>query len=1201
MLIYTLTFTCNHINNSYYDEEILALISSLDNNKCTKGYFETDFKISTKKAPAININRKQKRMRLEKKDQRALDATRAAKRAEKLRTKYMHQMRDIPKAESAVGTTDSRQGVNLVSRNVTSIAERFDYAGDHSLSDATIKETTWDLTRMLERPSLIKTFDWTNNMAIGPIDLLTAPSGLLVINLTQVPFKSFQYWRGDIVLKIQVAGSPLLQGILMVTFIPLVSEPEAEVIAKDLSSLTINPTTYLYANTNTVAELRIPYNHPQSYLDTNFPSDLKAIQFDQNLGYIVITVLEPILVVGDVTKVTVSLFSMFENSQFKVPRLSSQIIPKAESGIMSAIESLTDMAGVVEPALHETAQQLKYRVQRKGHKTQQHVVDEISAKATPHNIIGDVLDFASEGVGSILGMMGLDNPTAPLEHGRQIVKTNGSMNYCTAPEFIEKMMNHPASLSLVTAETFGTLNDEMNLAYLYRKYSYVGRFTISRTAGIGTLLYTLPLNPFPTINQVPFAATGVVPFNSIIQNNVTFPLLSYLGLPFRYWTGGLRYKFLICASSLHTCKLFVSFNYGLNKPTDVINLIDATSQYGVALEINQGSNEFEFTAPYIATTPYKDVTTGSILGDNTMGWMGVYVMNQLIATSTVAPTISVAVFICGGDDFSYEHLGGLGSFIPVDYDITNSSVSGVINRGEDEVVDTSASFLLRPGIPIAESGVMNAETTAPLNVAPTVTDVSEHPEGQEDIAPPQIASTVDDHFSLSMVSLRDIAKRYQYAGSITLDALPATLEMQGAYIDIAKLIGTTGLWKEPSILAKIPFDSNGYLGWLAGMYRQFRGSLRLKIIVDFKTLGSKAESIPTTLHAIFQPGYVPPSGTVPPSAILSSLITQTLTTADWVNTQYPTQPTPTTYTTIMRASSPKYTILNGVISNVLEFEIPYTSKYLSVIPASDFADIAYTNLAYRSLGGIFLYCSTIGVLVPTAHIFISLGDEARYGNLYRIPPVYIPALFSTGPTPTAVANFGYNTFATAPITGRMRSLVSGRTRAGRTIPNLIDIPLAESGVASGMRSRASSINSTTSNSGKASWKYWLLKKMVGFVLTNSHCSTEEFNAFIKTLTPIPSKGRYFLRWACSSEGMRMLAKSGVTETNDGHWVLSVQKRTRRHRRIRANKKKESFGKPTEVFDPSSIPEWPENVEHLTQEIDNWQPLSDQSEVEKSWR
>ena len=151
--------------------------------------------------------------------------------------------------------------------------------------------------------------------------------------------------------------------------------------------------------------------------------------------------------------------------------------------------------------------------------------------------------------------------------------------------------------------------------------------------------------------------------------------------------------------------------------------------------------------------------------------------------------------------------------------------NGVNNRGEDEIVDTSASFLLRPGIPIAESGVMNAETTAPLNVAPTVTDISEHPEGQEDIAPPQVASTVDDHFSLSTVSLRDIAKRYQYAGSIALNALPMTMEMQGAYIDIAKLIGTTGLWKEPSILAKIPFDSNGYLGWLAGMYRQFQQNL----------------------------------------------------------------------------------------------------------------------------------------------------------------------------------------------------------------------------------------------------------------------------------------------------------------------------------------------------------------------------------------
>lgn len=190
----------------------------------------------------------------------------------KLARRYGKAESDVFMRDSSyVGPIDTRNGVQLTSREITSLGERPGYTGDHTMSDATIKETPWDLARIVERPTLVSSFLWT--VTSSPILYTGAvPASILPIRLAKIPFDAFQYWRGDVVLRLQVAGSPILQGILCMTFVPLVTKDELDTVSWDLSSLSINPTVYLYANTNTHAELRIPYNHVQSYLTTDFPS-----------------------------------------------------------------------------------------------------------------------------------------------------------------------------------------------------------------------------------------------------------------------------------------------------------------------------------------------------------------------------------------------------------------------------------------------------------------------------------------------------------------------------------------------------------------------------------------------------------------------------------------------------------------------------------------------------------------------------------------------------------------------------------------------------------------------------------------------------------------------------------------------------------------------------------------------------------------
>lgn len=1011
--------------------------------------------------------------------------------AKELSDKDIRAHRDekmLARAESAVGKTDSRYGVEMISREVTSMAERPMYADNHDVSDATIRETAWDLARIVERPTLINSFAWT----ISSPSLLTSiaiPSAILPIKLAKMPFQSFQYWRGDVIMRLQVAGSPMMQGIVGMSFIPLVSQAELDNMVWDLSSLTINPTVFLYANTNTVSELRIPYNHPQSYIDTAFPAS-GDVPLSSNMGYVVIYVVEPLVTVGEVTQVTMSLFSILENSQFKVPRLSSAITAMARAESYSALSSVLghgSMSSLVDDDVAQTVDSAKNRLVRSEGSGKGSLLEKITAKAMPNNFIGDMIDLTGEALHGVLGFMGLDNPTIPVENERTIVKANGSMNYSVGPEHIEKLSIVPSVLPLVTEETFATAADELDTGYLYRKYSYFGRFTISKNNAVGTTVFTVPLSPFPTINQTPSSTAGVVPIGTVVQDNVWFPLLSYLGLPYRYWTGGIRYKFIVSASSLHTCKLFCAFNYG-NTSLVPSSLMDATSQYGAAIEISQGSNEFEITVPYVALTPYKEVCQGSMTPDTVMGNLNIVIMNQLIAPTSVSPNIGVACFIAGAEDFSYEMLGGYNSAVPV-YRTTLSRKKHRLmeNLASNPLFDISSENLFRIGA--AESGIFDVQTTAPLNVAPTVTDIARDTEGQEQIAPPQIESTVDDHFGITSISLKSYLKRYQAVTQLNLTHLEGTMYV-GASIDVAQLIGLAKLAivpVAPPVVNVIPQGANaGLISWAGGMFRQFRGSLRFKIVIT-----AHVEAMPTVTpvqyFVFWKPGNPP---TLPGDEIIRNRI-------DLI-ANAPTAFSYNTYNSqgyCTHAISPKLTILNGSVSNVIEFEMPYSSKYNSVLTSNGFD---YGSV--MSMGKLYLYTVGSENVVMDATIFVAFGDESRFGTLYRVPLVYAPAVYDkTTWAPTA--NVDGNSWALKSATSgfvvaRAESGVEGVTSE----LSALSVEPTKDGPVYGPMERPSPQNGNSARSMSA----FLRNRIVRFLKHNSGCSAEDFNKYMDSLCITPA-------------------------------------------------------------------------------------------------
>lgn len=928
-------------------------------------------------------------------------------------------------------------GVNLFNRPVTSVGQTTGYTNLHALSDAVIKETPWDLQRMMERPNLSSSFVWTSTSPEHLLQL-NVPQDLLTTKILKSPFNSFEYWRGDIVLRIQVAGAPLYQGILAVSFIPMIFDREIDAFKGNLPSLTINPTVYLFANSNTIAELRIPYKHIQSYLLTAPGQNISS-----NLGVVMIYALGSLTAVDPKTaSVNVSIFSIFENSEFKVPRISSQITlvekqrdrlrlrtewdddlvsesntitinnSNAQNGgggspsgrtessntsrNSSGKEHKTSAAGLLQgggtkdlvPGLLKTAASFaKGMISQGTNNDMLGMIKDAASKAMPVNFLGDAMGYFT-------GLLGLDNPTIPVNDPSVVIRACGPMNYSVGPEYVEKMTVYPSSMNQVTDENFGTIVDEMDFNYLKKRYSYLGSFEQQKTDTPSTLLYTVPIHPMPFTNPKVVGQT--------LQSGNVVPLLSYLGLPFRYWTGSLVYKIQVSASSMHTSKIFVAFNYGLyGDPKD---LFDATSQYGVAYEIAQGSNEFEFRVPFVSVTPYKLTCNGQMDSSMSLGNLHVVVLNSLVAPDSVAPYISFNIFLAGGPDFSYEVLSSCNPVCPL-WISGATSKQHYIEMGDQKSVPSLQEGYRRarakrglsrkrvnPEIVsdlFAESqtgyplGSNNNTTTAPTNVASTITDSAEE---VEVVAPPSRNITVDEHFGVTLGSLRDLMKKYQYCDSKT------PLSFTSGEAGTTDPDKTTCLWTDfvpsaylsPTNLTAVGFAPKlniplhrtaGIITWASSLYRMWRGPLRYKLVVNGLTPNQ-------VVRAVWHPYYTI-DRTDEGERVFAASANQIL--------GFGGQPTFTSDENLLTGCNlfPNVMLMTASPLTILEGEIPFTTRYQSLLTGRGYVET--TSYEECFVGNLCVYITPVVAIKQSISVdfYMAIGDETRFGALYCVPLVYV--------------------------------------------------------------------------------------------------------------------------------------------------------------------------------------------------------------------
>jgi len=346
--------------------------------------------------------------------------------------------------------------------------------------------------------------------------------------------------------------------------------------------------------------LVVPYVHSRSHLDLRVPSD------ENNLGTFVIYVNNALRAgpTATSTSVSLSVFASFQESDFSVINPTAvSIVP--QGGIQSKVTNIN-----IEHAMNAT----------------------LDASTTGDNFQG----------GSTSAPMDLPNlalnPT-PVQRRLYPVITNvTNVDYCV---HLDTVAN---SRPMVKPISLGTEEDEMSMAYLLQKFSFLDSFTVTTTNAVGEAVFVSDLCPAAELFTLPQGAS------------FTPTLLTYVSLPFSFWKGSLVYKIVAVASPIHTCRLQICSHIGYEASGLTVN--EAFGQYICIFEV-RGVSEITISFPWRSSTEWKKVNTGSNVDTHnySMGQFSVRVLNGLQAMESVSQAIDLNVYLKGGPDYELTYLG----------------------------------------------------------------------------------------------------------------------------------------------------------------------------------------------------------------------------------------------------------------------------------------------------------------------------------------------------------------------------------------------------------------------------------------------------------------------------------------------------------------------------------------------------------------
>jgi len=894
---------------------------------------------------------------------------------------------------------DGITSVNTISSNFFSqvrtrsvIEPEFIYDKKYRLTSVD-PDLKMDYSRILNKPYFIKNVNWsTVGTQFSILDVTRIPLDIFNNALAKIPFESSTLYRAKISVLLQVAGTPMHQGIVIAAAMPIgfASDPSYTGSSKSLNSLMAAPHVFLNANEQTSARLRIPF-----YVNTSLDKtdlDRKTYNFNftgTDYSEVAIMILNPLVApTGGTTSVSMSMHVVFDDVEFYAPHTDVSYVPIPAPPLLDL-----EPEGLVED------------LQKAGSRA----ID--SVFSTVRKLSGDVLDVARSGIRQYTG---LHSPNYPMLQSKTYVQSRNVANTTDVPVRFDKMDNFGNHDRICKDFIFETSQDEMDIKYLGSKPQYIGSFVVKTADAAGTLCWSRPITPVQQFESISYVNAGGETINTCSFNNIQ-QILAYVH---RYWRGGIKIHLQANMSNFHFCKLAVARDYSVRTlamrtyPTfgSIPNLMTEF------LEFSAGGQIQTVEMPYVSQLNQLPCTVDWESNASQHGMYYIYLNQPLVTNGTVATSISFNVYISLCDDFQFY--GYAINPLRLYYQNVISEIP-TEDPPEEEGLVFSVDRLRASKIEAQSASAPVTESTQNELTASENKDVS--------IISPDFRP---------VTNIRDHIRRFYKVYRRGLNSATITATNSLITLDIADLLGQ----RTQLINSPVSDSVASTLDLLSKMFLGCSGGSRFKIVVTGCTSAS-AWYVPPGFTALevasgdaIYLSCIPRSRATTAQAVLTNavmyqnLTNSTSTFDSSFAVQCPTVER-ANYTSSNAFSA--YNDSGGDISyvpdatSVLEFEIPNMSPYKFYGDVTKVSRVTSSYLAQSStsaLGHIVLFIPPMALTNSTvvgANIaaYVSYDDVARHGYQVFVPTVVIPA-YLDGTTPRflgADLNYPLGTSLTGPL------------------------------------------------------------------------------------------------------------------------------------------------------------------------------------------
>jgi len=500
--------------------------------------------------------------------------------------------------------------------------------------------------QILDKPFLVTTINWSTSGAnFTELWRLPFPSAIMSNPLAKVPFNSATFYQAQMCCMLQVSGTPMHQGLLLVAAVPhgtpAITNPNQILSA---------PHVFLNATESTSVCLECPMYTPSTLYRTLDPSsavnnlNMSSSSLGTDVFDLVFLIMDALTVAtGASTSISISVHNIFKTADFYVPKVG-QLSWQAQCGAPSCFKAKTSATVKTDCVCGDPIE-----VQSEGFvdtlwRMPTRILDGVASGLKM--VAGDLIDYGRSVVKTLTGF---HNPNLPSIDTRVMTTFRNFQNNVDQPIHLEVLDNHALFSRIYDDYYFRTSQDEMDLKFLTSKPVYVGKFSILSSDVAGKNLFAYPMTPMVENSVSSSTASGTYysPLRTIYECS-------------RYWRGGLKLHIQAVCTNFHFAKIIVLKNYAM---TDGTQSTSATQvpQYNNIHNINTDTMEFSaggqiqtIDLPYCSNLRQLECTKDYKYNAISHGMAYGYLVQPLTYNSNVPTSITFNVYISGGDDLEFS-------------------------------------------------------------------------------------------------------------------------------------------------------------------------------------------------------------------------------------------------------------------------------------------------------------------------------------------------------------------------------------------------------------------------------------------------------------------------------------------------------------------------------------------------------------------